>query len=450
MPNIRIKKNISNTSFLEEIESAELSADNITATTIITTYVETPEINIPQNTTIADPAIYFRTGTDASIYSGIPNRIDIGLNSINEMSIDSTALTLPTNHIVQTTGNISTNTVKSAVGTELLPSLSFTNDLDTGIYNVSADVLGIVSGGIKQMSVAVNSVVVQAGNLTVQGPTTNTVITGGKVSGTNLYVGGNDTSEITTFTNGLNIDTQSLLISGANTNVYTAKIGQATYNHTGGGSSANTNGYSLYIDGPPIAGTSTTITNKYALCVNSGITKFNDTTNTFSPTEGSIQCAGGLYVAKFINAPNQSHYVAIHTGSQTSALATSTNWGTVNSDNSVGISILSQDANESIQYNNNGTYTILFNGMYAISTYFLVVGTAMTSIEAMISVDNSTTDYVARIYDTVGSNIDLCYHLSGYRYLSVGDVISLKYRITHSTLTSIALNNVQLAIVRLF
>jgi len=45
-----------------------------------------------------------------------------------------------------------TGTISAAGGTSLLPSYTFTDDPNTGIYRPSADALGFATGGIRRLS----------------------------------------------------------------------------------------------------------------------------------------------------------------------------------------------------------------------------------------------------------------------------------------------------------
>jgi hypothetical protein len=68
-----------------------------------------------------------------------------------------------------------------------------------------------------------------------------------------------------------------------------------------------TNASTVYIEGAPVAGTNQTITNRYALNVNSGnvrlngITSVGDTTESSGLTNGALTVAGGVSVAKNLN-----------------------------------------------------------------------------------------------------------------------------------------------------
>jgi hypothetical protein len=88
-----------------------------------------------ENGTAAAPSIYFKdSGTDTGIYSPGTDQVGIsaGGTSRFEVSTTATTSTLPVVHPL------------GAVGT---PSITFTGDLNTGIYSPAADTLAFVEGG---------------------------------------------------------------------------------------------------------------------------------------------------------------------------------------------------------------------------------------------------------------------------------------------------------------
>lgn len=66
--------------------------------------------------------------------------------------------------VIQADGTIKiVNKIENAVGTAALPSYSFTGDPDTGVFNVSADILGLTAGGVQGLQLTeLNSGVIQA------------------------------------------------------------------------------------------------------------------------------------------------------------------------------------------------------------------------------------------------------------------------------------------------
>jgi hypothetical protein len=90
-----------------------------------------------ENGTAAAPSIYFKdSGTDTGIYSPGTDQVGIsaGGTSRFEVSTTATTSTLPVVHPL------------GAVGT---PSITFTGDLNTGIYSPTADTIAFVEGGVE-------------------------------------------------------------------------------------------------------------------------------------------------------------------------------------------------------------------------------------------------------------------------------------------------------------
>ena len=94
-----------------------------------------------ENGTAAAPSIYFKdSGTDTGIYSPGTDQVGIsaGGTSRFEVSTTATTSTLPVVHPL------------GAVGT---PSITFTGDLNTGIYSPAADTIAFVEGGVEAMRI---------------------------------------------------------------------------------------------------------------------------------------------------------------------------------------------------------------------------------------------------------------------------------------------------------
>jgi hypothetical protein len=94
-----------------------------------------------ENGTAAAPSIYFKdSGTDTGIFSPGTDQVGIsaGGTSRFEVSTTATTSTLPVVHPL------------GAVGT---PSITFTGDLNTGIYSPAADTIAFVEGGAEAMRI---------------------------------------------------------------------------------------------------------------------------------------------------------------------------------------------------------------------------------------------------------------------------------------------------------
>ena len=94
-----------------------------------------------ENGTAAAPSIYFKdSGTDTGIYSPGTDQVAISTGGTVRLSLSTTAVSsaLAIDHPL------------GAVGT---PSITFTGDLNTGIYSPAADTLAFVEGGVEAMRI---------------------------------------------------------------------------------------------------------------------------------------------------------------------------------------------------------------------------------------------------------------------------------------------------------
>jgi hypothetical protein len=109
-----------------------------------------------ENGTAAAPAFYFKdSGTDTGIYSPGADQVGISTGGTLRFSISTTATT-STLAIVHPLG---------AVGT---PSVTFTGDLNTGVYSSGADALDFATGGTRRVGIAsTGDVTVYGGNVTL-------------------------------------------------------------------------------------------------------------------------------------------------------------------------------------------------------------------------------------------------------------------------------------------
>lgn len=122
-----------------------------------------------ENGTAAAPSLYFKaSGTNTGLYSPGTDQVAISTNGTQRLNID-TAATTSTLPIVHPLG---------AVGT---PSITFSGDLNTGIYSPGSDQIAISTGGSECLRVD------SSGRLLVG--TTNQDV-GGTVTGVKLAPGG--------------------------------------------------------------------------------------------------------------------------------------------------------------------------------------------------------------------------------------------------------------------
>ena len=90
--------------------------------------------------TAGAPSLYFTGDTNTGIYSPGADQLAISTNGTQRLTVD-TAATTSTLPVVHPLG---------AVGT---PSITFTGDLNTGIYSPAADTLAFVEGGVEAMRI---------------------------------------------------------------------------------------------------------------------------------------------------------------------------------------------------------------------------------------------------------------------------------------------------------
>lgn len=218
---------------------------------------------------------------------------------------------------------------------------------------------------------------------------------------------------------------------------------------TAGGASINkslTIGTDIYL----AATASTTYLNNVAQLnyTSTGLTipkkvSIQDTEDSTSSSTGALQVAGGLYVAKQVNAPNTNCLIATWSGNQTTAIAATNVFGIINSDNALTLTSLTNDGSITQA---SGIFTISKAGMYAFQ--FInngLTGTGITLVEYSIGNGASTTDLIAFDRRTVGSD-SIC----GYRYMNAGSTFQINYKVTYTTLTSINIGGYQVACVRLW
>jgi hypothetical protein len=115
-----------------------------------------------ENGSAAAPSIYFKdSGTDTGIYSPGADQVAVATNGTQRLTVD-TAATTSTLPVVHPLG---------AVGT---PSITFTGDLNTGIWSPAADTIAFSEGGVEAMRidssgrVGIGTTATGAGRLTVQ------------------------------------------------------------------------------------------------------------------------------------------------------------------------------------------------------------------------------------------------------------------------------------------
>jgi hypothetical protein len=94
-----------------------------------------------ENGTAAAPSIYFKdSGTDTGIYSPGADQVAITTGGTSRLAVSTTAVS----------STLAVDVPLGAVGT---PSLTFTGDLNTGLFSPGADTLALVTGGTNRVHV---------------------------------------------------------------------------------------------------------------------------------------------------------------------------------------------------------------------------------------------------------------------------------------------------------
>jgi hypothetical protein len=118
---------------------APLASPTFTGTVTAPTFTASTGVNIPLGSA-ASPSLYFTGDTNTGIYSSAADNLTFSVGGVQRFEIDTAAVTstLPVSHPL------------GALGT---PSITFTGDLNTGIYSPAADTLAFVEGGSEAMRI---------------------------------------------------------------------------------------------------------------------------------------------------------------------------------------------------------------------------------------------------------------------------------------------------------
>ena len=130
-----------------------------------------------ENGTAAAPSIYFKdSGTDTGIYSPGADQVAISTGGTVRLTTTTTGIT----------SALPVDVPLGAVGT---PSITFTGDLNTGIYSPGADQVAIATGGVQRINID------SSGNLQLGTTTQKNTLIGG--SGTGMTIGGASAPNLT-------------------------------------------------------------------------------------------------------------------------------------------------------------------------------------------------------------------------------------------------------------
>jgi hypothetical protein len=140
---------------LSSATSAETKADNallLNLTDILQNGNTASTPIILQNGSAAIPSLRFESAANSGIFSPSAGNIQIVTNGIARLTIQAGPITL---------GNTSQLRIGNAAALSVptSPSLTFNNDLDTGIFSANDDQLGISTGGVERLRVTNNNIV---------------------------------------------------------------------------------------------------------------------------------------------------------------------------------------------------------------------------------------------------------------------------------------------------
>ena len=112
----------------------------------------------------ATPSYSFNGDLDTGIYSPAASQVGISIDSTEEVNVSSTAVTLATNNLSLTSGQILGKLAGAYAAT---PSYSFNGDLDTGIYSPAAGQVGISIDSTEEVNVSSTAVTLASNDLIV-------------------------------------------------------------------------------------------------------------------------------------------------------------------------------------------------------------------------------------------------------------------------------------------
>jgi hypothetical protein len=167
---------------------------------LIDTTAVTPSLPVRGTAgSVTAPALSFSSDTNTGIYSTGADSIGIATGGTLQLNIDTTSVT-------------SSLVIRGPAGTVTAPALSFSGDTNTGLYSISADSIGIATGGVLQLSIDTTSITSTLPIYTAAGLVTAPSITFTSDTNTGLYSIGADSLGVTTGgTLRLTIDTTALI-----------------------------------------------------------------------------------------------------------------------------------------------------------------------------------------------------------------------------------------------
>lgn len=150
------------------------------------------------NGTVSAPSITFGSDLDSGAYRIGANNIGVAVNGAKVLDVATTGLSV--------TGTITpSGVIVGSAGTNSAPGYTFSGDLNTGIYAIGADNLGITAGGTKIVDVATTGVAV-TGTLSTTGALSPASLSG-TISGTPTFSGNLTFSGAPTFSGNVALGT---------------------------------------------------------------------------------------------------------------------------------------------------------------------------------------------------------------------------------------------------
>jgi hypothetical protein len=219
---------------------APLASPTFTGTVTAPTFTASTGVNIPLGSA-ASPSLYFTGDPNTGIYSSAANNLTFSVGGVQRFGIDTAAVT-STLPIVYPLG---------AVGT---PSITFTGDLNTGIYSPAADTLAFVEGGAEAMRIDSGSRLLVGTSSSI----TNRVAAGLQVVGTaaDAYISATRYSSVAGEAPGIVLGRSKSATQGTNTIVANGDLlGELSFSGANGTTFDAAASITVLVDGTPGATT---------------------------------------------------------------------------------------------------------------------------------------------------------------------------------------------------
>ena len=254
--------------------------NRITATTSSWT---TSLVYLGTSGTVSNPGISFSTDNNTGIYRSAADTLGIVTGGVAQITWTTTTC-------------VSALSIFGTAGSASVPAYSFSGDADSGIYSIGANNVGISLGGTKRVDLNDGT----SATFLLPFIITPSASTGSPQRALTINAAAHTALTASTEYSSFVYESATQQFStGALTTNRFAVIKSPTYSFVG--ASTLTNAATFAIGGAPVAGTNATITNSYALWVQSGISKFDGNISTTGDV--SITTAGsGIKIKEGSNA----------------------------------------------------------------------------------------------------------------------------------------------------